>query len=1151
MSDRAPLSAAQRGLWALEQLAPRSAFYNVAAAYRLRGRIDVAALEAAFAAVVARHDVLRTTIEDDDGVPRGRVHDATEFALSLDDRSYDPPGRSDAEAMRAAAVEAGRPFDLAADLPVRARLLRLGPEDHVLSVTAHHVAADEAALRTVLAEVAAAYSSGAAALPPAPLQYADLARREAGALRGEDLDVLLAFWRKTLRDAPAEIRLPFDHPRPAVPTFRGAAAQVASGADVAGALDAVAGARATTFETVVLAAFAALLHRYTSDDDLVVGWPVDGRTAETSGVVGTFVNVLPLRLRVRRHETFGELVDRVDAAVEAVREHRALPLETLIEELRPRRPAGRSPLFQVAISVADEGGDGLDLPGVETTPLELQPSTAPLDLFAGVERSPGALRTRFEVATDVFDPATIHALARHWANLLAAVAADPDAPVGALPLLDAAEAARLVGRSRGATPPATTTPVHEAVSRVARDRPDAVAVLAPGEEVTYEELDARSAEVAASLVDHGVAPGSVVGLLAERSASLVPAMVGILRAGCAYLPLDRSYPPERLTFMLDDSRAAAVVGDPPAGLRLPPGVAVVTPGPDRRAAPVRDVTDRDAAYVIYTSGSTGRPKGVTVEHGSLGRFVATIASEFRLTPADRVLQFASLSFDTSVEEIWPALVAGATVVLREPHPPSPEELRALVVRNGITVLDLPTAYWHEVAAECADGVDVRDAESLRLVVVGGEAMSGEATRSWTASARRTVRLLNTYGPTETTVTATSFDATEWRPSGGVPIGRPLPGTTAYVLDDDLQPAPDGVTGELYVGGAGVARGYLGRPAATAERFLPDPWSDVPGARMYATGDLVRRGRDGVLSFAGRRDLQVKIRGFRVEPGEVESVLAAHPAIADAAVVATGDPPRLAAYFVPAGTGVDPAAVGSWLRERLPEHMVPAVSTPLEALPKTPGGKVDRAALAARDAGGTGTRGVTPRTPTEDLLASIWEGLLGIERVGVDESFFDLGGHSLLATQLVSRIRRAFGVSLPLRTVFEWPTIAGLAAVVDRSAGDSGDLDELPLEPVDRAAPLPLSFAQQRLWFIDQFKPGSADYVIAARAEICGPLDAGALRDALRDVGRRHEALRTTFPSHGGEARQEIAPEPEVVFRTFDLSGAPPGERDDAAAGVVA
>ncbi|MDQ4024225.1 MAG: amino acid adenylation domain-containing protein, partial [Actinomycetota bacterium] len=583
-------------------------------------------------------------------------------------------------------------------------------------------------------------------------------------------------------------------------------------------------------------------------------------------------------------------------------------------------------------------------------------------------------------------------------------------------------------------------------------------------------------------------------------------------------------------------------------LEVPDGVVVVG-GPDATTEPPgAGPGTRDLAYVIYTSGSTGEPKGVMVEHGSLARFAAVIAEELALTPADRVLQFASPSFDTAVEEIWPVLRRGGTVVLRGPDPWDPAELRDRVAAHGVTVLDLPTAYWHELASACLEGIDVRDCPSLRLVVVGGEAMSGEATGAWLRTARRDVSLLNTYGPTETTVTATSFEvAAVPRDPGAIPIGAPIAGTRAYVLDDALEPVPPGVVGELFVGGTGVARGYRGRPALTAERFVPDPFAPRPGARMYRTGDRVRLRRDGMLDFAGRRDHQLKVRGYRVEPGEIEATLRDHPRVRDAVVTAAPDDgSRLVAHVV-AGEDAPPTEeLRAWLRDRLPEHMIPSVVVPLARFPLTPGGKVDRKALEGLVPRREARSVAEPRTPAEQVLAAIWQGLLGVEDVGPDDSFFDLGGHSLLATRLVSRIRHDFGVSLPLRTVFEWPTIAGLAAVVERAAAGAEGPRELPLERVPRDGDLPLSFSQQRLWFIDQFKPGSTDYVIAATSELHGRLDAGALRSAVGAIARRHEALRTTFPSRGGQARQEIAPEAEVPFEVVDLSGLAPEDRWPAA-----
>ncbi|HEX2196605.1 MAG TPA: amino acid adenylation domain-containing protein, partial [Actinomycetota bacterium] len=870
------LSAAQRGLWALDQLAPGNAFYNVALAYRLRGPLDASRLAGAVRAVVERHEVLRTSIEAEDGVPVARLRPAGDFAVAFDD-AHVPGGRRDAEAVRAASSEAGRPFDLAAEPPFRARIVRLAPDDHVLSLTSHHVAADEVGLRVVASEVAVAYSSGAASLRPVGLQYAELARRDDAELHGEDLDVLLAFWRKTLRGAPEQVRLPADRPAPAVPTFKGATVAVDVDEELVARLDGLG-----PLDAVLLAGLLVLVHRYTSFEDVVVGWSVDGRTTETGDVVGTFVNVLPLRAAVRGDDSFTDVVSEAARAAEEVRGHAELPFERLVEELRPRRAGAVSPLFQIAMSVGDAFPETSTLADVEVAEIPLEAATAQFDLFLDVKRGPGGVTVAFDLATDSFDPATIQRLGRHWVNLLRAGAANAAAPVSSLPLLDVDERAEILELSDGGAAPAEAPLVHEAIAARAGEHPSAVAVVAPDGETTYAELEQRAAEVAGALSAAGVDRGSVVALLVERTSEMVPAMLGILKAGCAYLPLDPAYPPDRLTLMLEDSGAVALVGPArPEGLDVPGGMTVVDTRGGARALAVR-VDPADLAYVIYTSGSTGRPKGVMVEHSSLASFAAAIAREMELTEADRVLQFASLSFDTAVEEIWPTLASGATVVLRDPHPWDPAELCDRVDELGITVLDLPTAYWHEVAAAIADGVDVRECPSLRLVVVGGEAMSGDRTRAWHASAPREVRLLNTYGPTEATVTATSFDASRRASDAWVPIGRPLPGVRAYVLDEGFDPVPGGVTGELFVGGSGVARGCLGRPAATAERFVPDPWSPRPGGRMYATGDLVRRRRDGSLEFVGRRDHQVKIRGYRVEPGEVEAALAAHPAASSTA-----------------------------------------------------------------------------------------------------------------------------------------------------------------------------------------------------------------------------------------------------------------------------
>ncbi|MDQ3982571.1 MAG: amino acid adenylation domain-containing protein, partial [Actinomycetota bacterium] len=779
-------------------------------------------LRQAVETVVERHEVLRTSIVSEGGAPAARPRPAREFRLEVADLSDLPEGRREAEVLRHAVAAARRPFDLATELPSWGRLLRLSGDDHLLSLTFHHVAADDASVRLVLREIARAYAGKP--LPPAGAQYADVAQRGAGARRGEDLDVLLAYWRKTLRGAPASMRLPTDRPAPPVPTFKGATVDVELPA--ASALD----------DAGLLTAFAVLLHRYTSDDDLVLGWSVDGRTEETRDVVGTFVNVLPLRVDLSGDPSFERALARVRTALDGLIRHAELPFETLVEELRPGRDPAHNPLFQVAMAVADAPRDEpLELPGVEVESVPLDVSTALFDLFLDVERTKDGVNASFELATDVFDVATVRALGRHWTNVARAAVAGPDVPISRLPLLDDAERREVVGRFAGGDlPDDDLVLVPEAIAARAERHPDDVAVVTGRGRLTYAELDREADAVAAALVARGVAHGSVVALLVARGLHMVPSMLGILRAGCAYLPLDPSYPPRRLTFMLEDSGAAALLGDArPPGLRIPPGVRVIEATDSAAPAPRRGLHPHDAAYLIYTSGSTGRPKGVVIEHASLSRFISVIARELALTPRDRVLQFSSLGFDTAVEEIWPTLTAGATLVLRDRHAWDPEELSRKVDELGITVLDLPTAYWHELASACAEGIDVRDRPSLRLVVVGGEAMSPDRARLWLESSPRPVCLSNTYGPTETTVTATAFDVTE---SGGsarsIPIGRPLAGVGVYVLDGNLEPVPPGVTGELFVGGAGVARGYLGRPALTAERFLPDPFAARRGARMY-------------------------------------------------------------------------------------------------------------------------------------------------------------------------------------------------------------------------------------------------------------------------------------------------------------------------------
>ncbi|HEX7241707.1 MAG TPA: amino acid adenylation domain-containing protein, partial [Longimicrobiaceae bacterium] len=720
-------------------------------------------------------------------------------------------------------------------------------------------------------------------------------------------------------------------------------------------------------------------------------------------------------------------------------------------------------------------------------------------------------------------------MAGHLGVLLGAMAAGPARRLSDLEWITPAELHRAVHEWNPGEPAAPRTTLSALFTEQAARTPDAVALVSGDEVLTYAELGARAAAVAARLRAAGAGPERLVGVFMERSAERVAALLGVLESGAAYLPLDPEYPAGRVAWVLEDSGASVLLTQEGLRSRLPElgeGVVVLDgEGTSGAPEPTRaDVSPDSLAYVVYTSGSTGRPKGVAVEHGAAAAHLATFARMLGIGPEDRVLHFASFGFDVSIEQLFLPLLSGAALVLRGPEPWTPAEWPARVREAGVTVANLVPAYWQEVV-DAAEGSALPE---LRLLLVGADAMPSAAVRRWREAVDGPARLLNAYGPTEAVVTTTVFALPDDYPAGHagavVPIGRPLPGRTAYVLDRGGSPVPAGVPGELYVGGAQLARGYLGRPGLTAERFVPDPFSAAPGARLYRTGDRVRRLADGTLDFLGRVDEQVKVRGFRIEPGEVEAALRLHPAVHDAVVVAREDRPgdrRLVGYFVAEGATPTAGELRTFLKAGLPEYMVPGAFMALDAFPLTPSGKLDRRALPAPEAQADGEQHTAPRTPTEELLAGIFADVLGAGRVDADADFFELGGHSLLATRIISRVGEAVGVELPLRALFEAPTVAGLAAEVDARLRAGDGTQAPPLVPVPRDGTLPLSFAQQRLWFLDRMEPGSAAYNVPAALRVRGDLDVEALRRALEEVVRRHEALRTVFPSTGGEPVQVV------------------------------
>ncbi len=1031
-----PLSFGQQRLWFLDRLQPGSPAYNLPAALRLRGDLDVPALARALSRVAERHAVLRTVYEDrEEGEPVQRILPAAPAAIPLVDLSGAPEAAREAEARRWVDREVRRPFDLARGPVYRFLLLRLGADEHVTVVTLHHVAADAWSLEIFVRELAALYVADAADLPELPIRYTDYAAWQRGqaTLGGQ-----LAYWRERLAGAPTELDLPADRPRPGVPSFRGATEPLDLSAETsAGLLDAARREEATPF-MVLLALFAALLGRHTRQDDLLVGTPIANRLRpEVEGLIGFFANTIVLRADLTGDPTFRELLGRVRESVLGAQAHQDLPFERLVEELRPERSLGHTPLFQAMLVLENDAQGGApELPGLSLSRLPVASGVTRTDLALIAAVAGGRIFLTAEYATDLFDPPTVRRLLSRLESLAAAVAAHPDRRLAALELLPAGERHQLLAEWNGPAPrPAGEPLLHRWFeARVARG-PERTALAWGDERVSYGELSRRANRLARRLRARGVGPDAIVGIAMDRSAGLIAAILAVLKAGGAYLPLDPDAPAERTALMLKDADAALVLADErtAAGLAAlgAPVLRVDEPGEGEDDGDLVGGAGADhLAYVIFTSGSTGRPKGVMVSHRAACGTLAWRLETFALTPEDRILQNIAVTFDPSIWQIFGALLSGAELL---PVPPGEEKdfagLARTAAREGVTITDLAPPMLEafleqEGVAEC---------RRLRLLFAGGQALPAELAERFRRQLPEAA-LQNIYGPTEASIDAATWTCAPLPAGGTVPIGRPAAGKRLYVLDEELYPAPLGVPGELYIGGPGLARGYLGQPALTAERFLPDPWTaGDPGARLYRTGDLVRHRPDGLLEFLGRTDRQVKVRGFRVELGEVEAALARCAGVRESAVVVREDlpgQPRIVGYAAPApAAALDPGALRARLREALPSYMVPAALVVLPALPRTASGKVDPQALPVPEETSEAPREAPSAPPGNELeraIAGIWRELLGVAEVGAEDNFFDRGGHSLLLVRVHARLQKLLGREIPIVELFRHPTVAALA-----------------------------------------------------------------------------------------------------------------------------
>ena len=1036
-----PTSYAQQRLWFLHRLEPENSAYNIPAVFRLGGRLNVAAMEKSFHEIVRRHEALRTTFSFIEGEPKQIISSIAPSAMSMVDLRRLEESARESELWRRLAEETRRYFDLEKGPLFQVSLLLIDDEDCVLIINMHHIISDGWSVAILFRELAICYEAfcenTVAEMPELPIQYADYAIWQREWLQGEILERQLSYWKKQLAGIPAVLNLPTDRPRPAVQSFRGKRQTIELSKELSDELKALARQRDATLFMTLLAAFQALLYRYTGQEDIVVGSPIAGRNRmEIEGLIGFFVNTLVLRANFASEPTFTELLAQVKETTLGAYTHQDLPFEKLVEELQPERSVAISPLFQALFVLQNTPAGALNCKGLNVSPMRMAGETTKFDLTLSVHEGGPGLRAGLQYSTDLFDEATIARMLGHFETLLEGIVANPEQRISDLPILTEAEKHQvLVEWNETKRDYPKDKCIHPLFEEQVKRTPEAVAVVSEDRQLTYGELNTRANQLAHHLRTLGVGPEVLVGICMERSIKMIVALLGILKAGGAYVPLDPDYPKERLEFMLDDAKVGMVLTDAASRSSLPPtNASVICLDGDWEAVvkesqvnPMGQSTADGLAYVVYTSGSTGIPKAVEVRHRGVVRLLFGV-DYVQLHSAQTILHLAPISFDAATFEVWGALLHGGKCVLFPGKVPSASELGAVLKKYHVNMLWLSAALFNTVINEAPQGLS-----GVRQLLIGGEALSVPHIRK-ALSLLPNTEIINGYGPTESTTFTCCYPIPRHLDDklSSIPIGKPIGNTQVYILDPHLNPVPIGVAGELYIGGAGLSRGYLSRPEFTGQKFVANPFGITAGARLYKSGDLARYLPDGNIEFLGRIDNQVKIRGYRIELGEIEAVLGQHPALNECVVLAREDSPgdrRLVGYVVFApGSNPTASELRSFLQQKLPEYMVPSAFVFLDTIPLTPNGKIDYKRLLAY-----GKREpmlnesyVPPRNFTESTIKKIWESALGVEKIGIHDNFFDLGGHSLLAVKVLSQLSGFYKLDLKPRCLFESPTIAQLA-----------------------------------------------------------------------------------------------------------------------------
>ncbi len=1156
-----PLSFAQQRLWFIDQLAPGSPLYNIPVALRIDGPLRIEVLELCLTEIVRRHEALRTIFASDEGTPTQLIQPPALFRLPVVDLSGIPQGRREGLARTLVGEESVRPFDLARGPLLRGALLRLADREHAAMLTLHHIVGDGWSLGILVREITALYAAfDTARLSPLadlPVQYADFSVWQRSWLTGDALEQEIAFWRRQLDGLPPKLKLSTDRPRPAVQSFRGRTLPLRIPARVVRLARALSRREGATLFMVLMAAFQALLSRSSEQEDFAVGTPIAGRNRlETEGLIGFFVNTLVLRADLSGEPSFLALLSRVRDTALSAHAHQDIPFEKLVQELMPERSLAHTPLFQVILALQNSPVERLEIQRLSLRPLESGGTTAKFDLTLLLEEHDAELMGTVEFATDLFDATTIERLVCHYEHLLTEALDQPDLVVTQLSPLPASERHQMLVEwndvSVAAAIRGEDTLIHEPFELWAERTPGAVAVVCGDEHRTFGQLDAQADRLARQLIGLGIGPGSLVGVHLRRSVEMIPALLAILKAGAAYVPLEIGHPTARLQWILHELGITCLLTDQ-AQLTTVQALSASVPTltdvlyldrPGSQAVPPtrppRLGTPDDLAYIIFTSGSTGTPKGVMVRHRPVVNLLNWAHRTFAFSPRDRVLFITSLSFDLSVFDIFGLLGAGGSIrIANEQEIRDPQSLVRALSEEPITFWDSAPAALEQTVPFLGT-LERHSTPTLRLAFLSGDwipvALPDRVRASFPEA-----RVVALGGATEATVWSNVFPVDRVDPGWvSIPYGRPIDNARYHVLDGRLSPCPIGVPGDLHIGGDCLADGYVREPELTAKKFIPDPWSSRPGARLYRTGDRARYRADGNLEFLGRLDHQVKIRGFRIELGEIETALASMEGVREAVVVVREDNPGNRILVAYVAGDFDAAELRRSLQDRLPDYMVPTAFVALPALPLTANGKVDRKALPAPDRQRAEEDFTAPRTPVETGLAAIWAGILGLANVGAEDNFFDLGGHSLLATRMLAAVREAFQVELPLRLLFERPILEELARAIE-AARDETAAVEAPVVALAREPGVnrfPVSFPQLREWILDRLEPGNPAYNISSPLRIEGPLSVPILDAALQGLLRRHEVLRTRFEAGDEEPVQAVLPEVRLEVRVVDLSALP-------------